>query len=230
MSYISDPFSPEMLGNEFPMPRNRRQTSRLASVLVTIAVHFLVVAVLITGLHMTRTFRVQKPIEVSILKQKRQEKRDDIAAPRMTAPAQITLAAPPEFVIENPPPPVIRAAVAASAPSKLSNPATAVTTTPGETRETYLGRILAQLNKYKRYPAAARATHVTGVVLLHFVMNEDGRIVSFNISKSSGHAVLDNEVVSLVERVQPLPPIPADFPTRTLDAEVPITFSLNMLP
>jgi len=33
--------------------------------------------------------------------------------------------------------------------------------------------------------------------------------------------------VALIQRAQPLPALPADFPTRTLDAVVPVTFSLQ---
>ena len=33
--------------------------------------------------------------------------------------------------------------------------------------------------------------------------------------------------LALIQRAQPLPALPADFPTRTLDAIVPIEFSLN---
>jgi protein TonB len=39
--------------------------------------------------------------------------------------------------------------------------------------------------------------------------------------------VLDAEALALIQRAQPLPAIPADFPTRTLDAVVPIAFALN---
>jgi outer membrane biosynthesis protein TonB len=39
--------------------------------------------------------------------------------------------------------------------------------------------------------------------------------------------VLDNEALALIARAQPLPALPADFPTRTLDAAVPIEFSLQ---
>ena len=63
--------------------------------------------------------------------------------------------------------------------------------------------------------------------MLHFVMTADGKVQSFEIAKSSGRPVLDAEALALIQRAQPLPALPADFPTRTLDALVPIEFYLN---
>src|SRR6202012_5484040 len=88
----------------------------------------------------------------------------------------------------------------------------------GETRDAFLGRLLAQLNRFKQYPRAARQAHIEGVVMLHFVMDQDGKVVSAEVAKSSGGPVLDGEARALIRRAHPLPPLPADFPTRTLDA------------
>jgi len=97
----------------------------------------------------------------------------------------------------------------------------------GETRDSFLGRLLAQLNRFKQYPRAARQARIEGVVMLHFVMDAQGKVISFEIAKSSGRPVLDSEALALIQRAQPLPALPADYPTRTLDAIVPIEFSLN---
>ena len=96
----------------------------------------------------------------------------------------------------------------------------------GESRDSFLARLLAQLNRVKQYPRAARQARIEGVVMLHFVMDAQGKLVSFEIAKSSGRPVLDNEALALIQRAQ-LPPLPAGFPTSTLDAVVPIQFSLN---
>jgi protein TonB len=97
----------------------------------------------------------------------------------------------------------------------------------GENRDSFLGRLLAQLNRFKQYPRAARQARIEGVVMLHFVMDAQGKVQSFEIAKSSGRPVLDAEALALIQRAQPLPALPADYPTRTLDAIVPIEFSLN---
>ena len=63
--------------------------------------------------------------------------------------------------------------------------------------------------------------------MLHFVMDENGKVLTADIAKSSGRPVLDSEALALIQRAQPLPALPADYPTRTLDAIVPIEFSLS---
>lgn len=97
----------------------------------------------------------------------------------------------------------------------------------GETRDSFLAKLLAQLNRFKQYPRAARQAHIEGVVMLHFVMDAQGKVLRFEIAKSSGRPVLDNEALALIGCAQPLPALPANFPTSTLDAVVPIEFSLN---
>jgi periplasmic protein TonB len=96
----------------------------------------------------------------------------------------------------------------------------------GEGRDSFLARLLAQLNRVKQYPRAARQARIEGVVMLHFVMDAQGKLVSFEIAKSSGRPVLDNEALALIQRAQ-LPPLPPGFPTDTLDAVVPVQFSLD---
>ncbi len=97
----------------------------------------------------------------------------------------------------------------------------------GEGRDSFLGRLLGQLNRFKQYPRSARQAHIEGVVMLHFVMDANGKVLSAEIAKSSGRPVLDNEALALISRAQPLPALPADYPTRTLDAIVPIEFYLD---
>jgi len=151
----------------------------------------------------------------------------DLSMPPPAMARPTILEVPPPVVAIQPP---ARAPIAAppmteATPSAVSVPSPQ----PGESegRESYLGRLLAQLNRFKRYPPQARKARIEGVVLLHFVMDADGHVTRAEIRKSSGRPALDEEALALMERAQPLPPLPADFPTRTLDAVVPIEFSLN---
>jgi len=52
----------------------------------------------------------------------------------------------------------------------------------------YLSRLLAHLNAYKRYPFAARSHRAQGTVMLHFTMDRMGRVLSYDVSASSGSA------------------------------------------
>jgi len=59
------------------------------------------------------------------------------------------------------------------------------------------------------------------------VMDANGHVTLADIQKSSGRPVLDNEALAMIQRAQPLPALPTDFPTRILNAVVSIEFSLN---
>jgi protein TonB len=65
------------------------------------------------------------------------------------------------------------------------------------------------------------------VVMLSFTVDRTGHVLARQIARSSGHRELDNEVMSMIERAQPLPPFPASMPQATLDLTVPIRFSLR---
>lgn len=205
-----------------PARAPKANRDKLISVGITVAVHAAILGMALTAVHVSRT-KVMQELTVQIAPVKTQKMEDIKPVPKlMTAPTVIT-APPPVFVVRtvNPPvvaqPPVAAPKAAIPAPQKSD----------GETRDSYLGRVLAQLNRFKQYPRSARQAHIEGVVMLHFVMTADGRVQSFEIAKSSGRPVLDAEALALIQRAQPLPALPADFPTRTLDALVPIEFYLN---
>jgi len=203
-------------------PRFNRD--KLISVGITVAVHAVILAMALTAVHVSRT-RVMQELTVQIAPEKAQKLEEIKPVPKlMTAPTLIT-APPPVFVVRTIAPPPVAAQPPMAAPAPAAIPAPQKST--GEARDSYLGRLLAQLNRFKQYPRAARQAHIEGVVMLHFVMAADGKIQSFEIAKSSGRPVLDAEALALIQRAQPLPALPADFPTRTLDAIVPIEFFLN---
>ena len=58
-------------------------------------------------------------------------------------------------------------------------------------------------------------------------VNRDGRVLAREIVRSSGHPELDKEVISMIERAQPLPPFPPSMPEDQLALTVPIRFSLR---
>lgn len=84
-----------------------------------------------------------------------------------------------------------------------------------------------RLQQYKRYPSGAQSRGEEGVVELSFTVDRSGHVLNREIVRSSGHRELDNEVLSMVERAQPLPPFPASMPQTKLDLTVPIRFSLQ---
>jgi periplasmic protein TonB len=197
---------------------------KLVSVGLTVAFHVVILAAALTAVHVSHN-KVMQELSVSVLPQQKHEDPKDMAPPpRLIQPAMVT-APPPEVVIQTvTPPPVAAQPAPVAAPAPTTAPKSPVA---GEGRDAFLGRLLAQLNRYKQYPRAARAAHIEGVVMLHFIIDANGKVLSFEIAKSSGRPILDAEALALIQRAQPLPALPADFPTRTLDAVVPVEFSLN---
>jgi protein TonB len=87
--------------------------------------------------------------------------------------------------------------------------------------------LLKHLQQFKSYPSGARARDEQGVVLLAFTIDRGGHVLARHIVSSSGHPDLDAEVLTLVERAQPMPAFPASMTEAQLDLTVPIRFSLR---
>jgi periplasmic protein TonB len=132
--------------------------------------------------------------------------------PQVTTPDAIPEQKPPEKVEPTNPSPRTTARVEAAAPRIDSS---------------WQTLLLKHLQQYKNYPTGARARGEQGVVLLAFTLDRGGHVVARHIVRSSGHADLDEEVLALVERAQPLPAFPASMAQAQLDLTVPIRFSLE---
>ncbi len=72
------------------------------------------------------------------------------------------------------------------------------------------------------YPIVARRMKWQGTVVVSFVVLEDGRVKDIKIVNSSGHSVLDKNVIAAIKEVQPFPPPPADA-----EFTMPIKYTLK---
>ncbi len=86
---------------------------------------------------------------------------------------------------------------------------------------------MMKLNEAKRYPGSARRQRQEGVSYLRFAMDREGTVLSASIERSSGHPLLDEETLTLIERAQPLPLPPEDVTGEVLEFVVPVEFFLN---
>ena len=68
--------------------------------------------------------------------------------------------------------------------------------------------LLARLQQNKRYPASAEARREQGIVTLSFPVDRKAVSWPASITRSSGVAALDDEVMTMVKRAQPLPAFP----------------------
>jgi periplasmic protein TonB len=85
-------------------------------------------------------------------------------------------------------------------------------------------RLMAHLERNKRYPAGARSRGERGIVYVRFAIDDAGNVQSAGLARSSGFSELDQEVLSLVRRASPVPAPPSGA-QRIITA--PVRFSTN---
>lgn len=83
-------------------------------------------------------------------------------------------------------------------------------------------RLMAHLERRKRYPSSARSRGEEGTVHVRFRIDDGGNVLSVTLAHSSGFPDLDNEVLSLVRRASPVPAPPSGV-NKTITA--PVRFS-----
>jgi protein TonB len=91
----------------------------------------------------------------------------------------------------------------------------------------YFSKLASALAKHKRYPISARRSGEEGIVKLYFVIDRQGKVLDFRIAESSGFDRLDQAVIKMLKKAQPLPAFTADMTMPKLEITVPIAFKLN---
>jgi protein TonB len=86
-------------------------------------------------------------------------------------------------------------------------------------------KIAAHVQRFQRYPAAARARDETGVAKVFFIIDREGRLVQSGIAKSSGSAALDQEALAALARATPMPRPPDQATDAELIIDMPMAFN-----
>lgn len=86
----------------------------------------------------------------------------------------------------------------------------------------YLAQIQAHLARFNAYPPEAAAKHLTGVVYVQFIWDAQGNILFARVGKSSGSPVLDDAAMAVLQKAQPLPPIPPNLDAERVYVLLPI--------
>ena len=94
-------------------------------------------------------------------------------------------------------------------------------------RADYAAVLLAWLEPHREYPRAARARRQEGVVRLYIHIARDGAVLEARIETSSGHPRLDQAALDMLERAQPLPPIPDEIARDQLEIISPAHFYMR---
>jgi protein TonB len=124
------------------------------------------------------------------------------------------------------------AAPAAASPAPPVQNAASTNTAPGDPRAKkaeldYFSQISAHLNRRKSYPAEAKKARQEGVVVIRFTVDRAGAVSGAGIKRGSGHEILDSATLLLLQRVAPLPRMPAMMQRDSVTLSLPIDYSLK---
>lgn len=85
-------------------------------------------------------------------------------------------------------------------------------------------RVMAHLQRHKRYPASARREKAEGNAQVRFRIDDRGNVLSVSLSRSSGFAELDRAAIAMVRNSSPVPAPPSGV-NKTIVA--PVYFTLQ---
>lgn len=92
-------------------------------------------------------------------------------------------------------------------------------------RVTWEKELAVHFDKYKRYPAE-RAMQAAQVIV-NFVLDPFGHVVSSRIVKGSGDAAFDDAALAMLQRADPVPPPPPLVADQGLSFTLPVIFHVT---
>ena len=150
-------------------------------------------------------------------KEEQVEKVEQPPPPQQQADVTLPQETPKE--VEKPTPQAQPPAPETRAPPKTEN----VGQLTQASANAYNALVFGHLQRFKRYPAAARGA--AGTTVIRFELNRAGDVISSEIEKSSGKTVLDQEALEILRRASPFPPFPSAKPGAHDTYLAPINFS-----
>ena len=100
--------------------------------------------------------------------------------------------------------------------------------TDAEVTQRYTQVLSLWLYKYRDYPEAARAQGLSGKALIRLRIERTGRILFYQLDRSTGSPLLDSAIRDMVYRASPVPQVPGHFPGGSqLEFLIPIAFTLD---
>lgn len=100
-----------------------------------------------------------------------------------------------------------------------------ITESARRARATWQKELLSHLDKHKRYPAA-RAVRSAEIVV-NFVIDRIGHVVSISMVKGSGDAAFDEAALAMVRRSDPVPQPPPLVADQGLSFTLPVIFQVG---
>jgi periplasmic protein TonB len=92
-------------------------------------------------------------------------------------------------------------------------------------RTTWQKELAVHLEKYKRYPGNRPPRSVE--IVVRFVLDRTGHVVSAEVAKSSGDAAFDDAALAMMKRADPLPAPPPLVAREGLTFSMPVIFRVK---
>ena len=92
-------------------------------------------------------------------------------------------------------------------------------------RVTWQKELIAHLDRHKRYPA--ERSQKTAEILVSFVLDRLGHVLSTSIVKGSGDAAFDEAALAMVRRSDPVPMPPPLVADEGLNFTLPVVFRVK---
>ena len=87
----------------------------------------------------------------------------------------------------------------------------------------YRGRLYSHISRKKVSPRSQRV----GTVIVRFTVGRQGELISSEVTKSSGHQILDDAAIASITRAAPFPPMPSEANDGPLVVSIPFKFSVR---
>ncbi len=88
-------------------------------------------------------------------------------------------------------------------------------------------QVVKRIAQKQVYPRAALSQELEGKAKVKVSIDRSGAITHYEMIQSTGHELLDAEVVKLMARINPLPTPPANLPEDALTFVLPLSWVLQ---
>jgi len=119
------------------------------------------------------------------------------------------------------------AAKAKPAPKANASQESRASKAPKVSPAKWQSKVLAWLNRHKRYPRGAKSRGEQGQVRVSFAINASGSVISARVARSSGNSELDQAALDMVRRASPVPAPPPEIARSRMSLSLPVQFSLR---
>jgi protein TonB len=83
-----------------------------------------------------------------------------------------------------------------------------------------------EARRFRRYPPQAVEAGLAGTTELRVAVRPEGTVLGPQLTRSSGHPLLDDAALDMLRRALPATPIPASLQGRAFAVQLPIVFEL----